>query len=452
MSSTVRWTEEQILARLDSLSSEREGDALRAYHWLQPLGRWLLPRALLERAIKEAVERGGRARRPELLPEQAAVLVAWTGARFQGLVERGLLRGAFVLPVQWKRDEHHDVRLPRALIAEADRVCRRFEGTSSRWGLQSGIAADLSGLEMEAKSAWAILAASLQLVRCGLRCRIGVTATACFDEADGLSGVEKRTIRSKLVAAQEAGLDLVFVADVDREETRASARELKIKAGELRDDRDGNGARRLRQILTPLLRELSQEPEASAPLEQRKAHFGFISEGSQIRSNPRAREYYKQALLADLLERCARRSREALKGIARGGTLITFLTLDPLGALFAAHAVQPRRIYCFHTAESYDAASGRGGEAQELLQRCTQHLEMVSVNQQYSVLPENLPEPLVLDILSWRNDVLLRVLRLLNGRRFEVVHLKHDGERTPDTEELCHEASLCIAVQEQGHR
>lgn len=114
---------------------------------------------------------------------------------------------AFGLPFLWVEGRPHSTRLPKGMGAFAEGICRQ---TGHRgWGLHLDTpldAVDLSQVTFELESAWAPLAAALELASLGGVSRAAVFSTGRWEEGLGVAGVTG--IREKVEAVSRlTGLD-----------------------------------------------------------------------------------------------------------------------------------------------------------------------------------------------------------------------------------------------------
>jgi hypothetical protein len=264
---------------------------------------------------------GGR----PLLPEATrGVMLPLLAVTEPTLLALGLASG-FMLPLVWRQDASHDMRLPTRLLGCADEVLQ-VVGTALRrelrWGLAlgPGLDADLSGLDAEMTwgSAWTTLAAGLFVAASGGQPDLRVFSTAAYDaeyvEARGVRGIaEKLDAIARIERGSQQGC-AVFVAAANAEEAREVVAErgwawLKVEVYPVRSSMDDQGWS-VRTLLQSHLDLLATPPEDGARLVQ------WVNEATL--SFARRERYY-----LDVVETLSARLGEVSGGrFARGETLM----------------------------------------------------------------------------------------------------------------------------------
>jgi hypothetical protein len=311
---------------------------------LGSLARWWLRPEVLVRAAQgsalPAEEAGWWLERPRLSGQPGA---CWVLFRSES-PGHGLLRDAFLLPLQWAAGRPHSRRLPPALSALADDVLRvvRPAGPAD-YGLQLGPPLErervnLGRLELRAESGWAPLAAGLILLTEGGEPDPQVWATGCWDaRAGGITAVDG--LAEKLALAREHGVREFFVPAAQRRELPAQGAE-RPTVGVLTAEGDPRLA--LRAYLAAL--EARPPAEETAEGRDRRAAYFLRLHG---RDQERARRYYREDLLRSIARHC--RAQVERRPRPAAPVLVTIASGNPELIYLAAEIVRPRRCVVLHT-------------------------------------------------------------------------------------------------------
>jgi len=281
------------------------------------------------------------------------VLIVWN--LYKDLPEQ--FEKAFALPLKWVKGEGDDERLPGALRKKAEELRKKYV-QAENYGLRllpSQIRGfdypfSLASLEMEAGSAVPVMEGALKVAHRSYRCDPSITATVCFDENGGIIGVDRETLRYKLLAAKKVGIQKVYLAKEDFEASVApEGLDSTFSGLELQpfseNDSDSSKA------LMPLFSALSSTPPGEASFDVRAQFFNDLWDwGDQTRAMDFYYEYGSR-LLPDLAKFCAKRSCEALNGL-NGGCLVSFLSKNPGNVYIVFKAMEPSELILFHTRET----------------------------------------------------------------------------------------------------
>jgi hypothetical protein len=301
------------------------------------------------------------------------------------------------------------------------------------WRLTLAEGVDLSGLDVDAPSAFALLAAGLILAPENLPLDPGITASAGFDPDRGTRDVD--SLDAKLATARAIGCRLFYVSPGNEAEATLLAEDgLEVAALRPRT--------LLREALRPMLAVLRAPPAGEAPLGERIEYHGRLW---KARRNDAA-TYYREHLLDELLE--AIRTVPGVKE-HRGGTLITVLSKSPEVALFAISALRPTTCVVLCTPESHPDRSRSAHWVYERMKtECAEITDPVtikgdvveSVRAAVLELADRLGQaPLVVDFTPGPKHLSLAALEALRVRGAGAVYLGQewqDDGPLPGTERL----------------
>ena len=331
---------------------------------LWPLSPWVVPQESLNLACRD--ERLPLACKEFLQKNSAGRLVGSGKGCCYGLFavdslalhKYPYLKPAFALPLMWKAGSKHAEGLPDSLKRLAEEI-RMAVSPDQVWGLQDNLGepCDLRELWHFQKqdgcsfdSVWAPLTAALLLAKEGGMPDPTVWATAAWDANQGIGSING--LDGKIVAVYDLGGKTLFVPTSNEQEAKtlnqriAQGRQcqpLKIEALEC-------GTTNIKQVLRPYLSALDYPPDQSQPLDLRCNYYQRQVE----RGVKEANQYYQKHLQEELAEECRKRGIQDLEATALSNldSLISFVSLNPEGALFVISALRPRHILLFYTKES----------------------------------------------------------------------------------------------------
>lgn len=325
-------------ARITALFKEQVAplELSRGYEALGRLGGWWLkPTALdqLARSVpKEAI----------LKPGEFVVLL-------ERRRQSSVIREGLALPLRWRvGGDSPDTRLPPCLSQLAEKLQRMIPEVASgseaaspehrrtlRLELGEGCP-DLSEIGLGVDSAAAMLAATLEAARVGATIDGRVSATACLGETEftAVTG-----LHAKLEAAEQLGIDRLFVARTQPLDGLAPGRIRPLVAHELR--------RQVHEIMLEL-----DAPPVGGALEQR---IDWYHRHARERGE-RAGEFFACALARELADgqrdACSRATAvaDAAGSSSHADVLAVFASGRSESAVFAAHVHRPRTMLVLHEA------------------------------------------------------------------------------------------------------
>ncbi|MCS7305952.1 MAG: hypothetical protein NZ602_12705 [Thermoguttaceae bacterium] len=303
---TDEWLEQICGGRLEEVSEPR---AYWVAQQMGPLAPWWLRPEVLQKARSYAFWLHGQTeetRKKFSYWEPARQPPQESGCCWPLVVNRrpeqlGLLLPAFVFPVRWVKDQPHDKHLPTGLCELADRVTCQLRrekeiDAKAEWGLRPFREGwlqeyDLSALDWEWESAWAVLAAGLLLAHWEGSPDPTVWATGAYRVGQGICEVEG--IGPKALAAWQMGVKMLFVPPGQEEEAHQFFSQERIQAN-LEILSLPSGPVELRKCLEPYLARLEVPPGLDATPERRKEYF------LRIPDDETARRYYREWILPEV--------------------------------------------------------------------------------------------------------------------------------------------------------
>ena len=212
-----------------------------------------------------------------------------------------VLRPAFVLPLEWRRDTEHSPQLPASLHTVAERVLQEYADTycrdvGGRWGLHLSMpecdSFDMSGIEIDAPSGFAAMLAAVGQARFG-GAGVGTVLASVACQARAVAPVE--CVSAKLDAAVAAGAKTVFLCDANRD-SGADWERLSDRAGYVSYL---SPSASLWASLAPYMQAVRATPAIDASIEE---HRKYVEDSlSDERQGEARRDYY----LATLAKRLA---------------------------------------------------------------------------------------------------------------------------------------------------
>lgn len=219
----------------------------------------------------------------------------------EGVVRFPVLRPAFVLPLEWRRNTEHSPRLPASLHTEAARVLKMYAETycrdvGGRWGLHLSMPEcddfDMSGIDIDAPSGFAAMLAAVDQARLGVA-GLGTVLASVACQGGAVAPVE--CVAAKLDAAFEAGAKTVFLCDANRD----SGEEWERLSGRTGFVSYLSPSDVIGVSLAPYMRAARAAPAADAPIAEHRAYVEGSLSGEQ--QGEARRDYY----LARLAKRLA---------------------------------------------------------------------------------------------------------------------------------------------------
>ena len=260
-----------------------------------------------------------------------------------------LLRDAFVLPLEWRREEQHSLRLPRGLAEEAERILAAvgIEGLSLH--LQAELKETGGSLEEIAfryESAWAALAAGAIILDQGGENFGDLLVSAAWQPEPGAGAAGHLShvngIAAKVEAAAAHCARLLFLPRANEEEARAAAAALGAAASGIELRFIASTTAKPRDALQAILLELESPPT-------RRDGWGFDHRVRYHRrlSADRGERYYVDELLDDVVDRLMLRVRadHRLQGINR---LVLVASTSPGGAFLLTQLFDPGEVLLVH--------------------------------------------------------------------------------------------------------
>lgn len=319
---------------------------------LGTLAVWWLRPEVLQRAAHHAESIGNTSaaavwRTPPRLPGDC-------GSCWVALVNRWnlpLLEPALPLVLRWAKDEADDPCLPAGLIEIAEAARREVKddpwfakpGGADSWGLQAAHREelDLRDLDGQWDSAWAPLAAGLLLAAAEGSPDPAVWASGSWRTKRGIQGVEG--IDAKMALARRLGATVFFLP----KSQMATVGNNEVAGLDLGALPEGHLSHR--DALRDYLDRLDIEPGRDAPPEKRRDRYlRFVD-------NDRAKSYYEDYILDDVIERCRLRlPRELQQG--KPHILVTIVSDGYVLPVLAARLLRPDHCLLLHDAGMADNA------------------------------------------------------------------------------------------------
>ena len=230
-------------------------------------------------------------------PGEFGMLVAVRG----GETRFPVLRPAFVLPLEWRRNTEHSPRLPASLHTEAARVLQVYAETYCRdvgecWGLHLSMPEcddfDMSGIDIDAPSGFAAMLAAVDQACLGVA-GVGTVLASVACKAGAVAPVE--CVAAKLDAAFSAGATAVFLCDANRD----SGEEWERLTGRTGFVSYLSPSAAIGMSLAPYMRAVRAAPAAEASIAEHRDYVEGSLSGE--RQGEARRDYY----LARLAKRLA---------------------------------------------------------------------------------------------------------------------------------------------------
>ena len=315
-------------SELEALFEARVPDLARrrGYHALGRLAAWWLRDEVLRDLGKDVSAVN------DLRPGEFVVLLM--RSRTSEAVHEGL-----ALPLRWKPTRRKDPRLPRRLGELAVRIegaPRKEVSTQGDFRLYLGDdCPDLSGIDVAAESAGAMLAATLEAARLSAELDATVTATASWGGTD-LGPIDG--LAAKVAAARRLGLTRVFVSRFQYP---------------IEDTDAGFVARLEGKTATEQVHALMlalDAPPHSGSLDARCEWYHRHSQNAAERQ--RATRFFCTSLAADLAERQRHERRTTLLQPER---LVVIASGRAESAVFATCMHRPAEVLLLHEASEQGA-------------------------------------------------------------------------------------------------
>lgn len=257
------------------------------------------------------------------------------------------LRPAFVLPLQWRRDEPHSPHLPHKLRDLAERVANAI--SKSNWGLHLSSEAGLDGINLsdfdehfQVGSGWAALAGGLMVAAEGGQPDPLVWATGAWGQMGGLQPV--CYLEAKIQSAAEYGARQLFVPKSQEQDAQEIISRLStgLEIGTLQE-----GTPDPKLALSAYRDALDLPPLREDTREKRKAWY------LRQQNTARATEYYRMHLLPDIIEDLQRQWDRESDGSATH--LVTIISDNPELACLAVAVVRPQQALMLYSKDKHSA-------------------------------------------------------------------------------------------------
>lgn len=319
------------------------------------LARWVLRAEVLSQVAEHEIFRGAaEARgfwktRPGLPANQGSCWIIFVLDRAE---DCPVLKPAFVLPLEWRKEQPHSGQLPPSLAALADRVLQELSLTG--WGLwpsqQAGMCEyDLSAWHrLRGGSGWASLAGGLIIAAEGGTPERTIWATGEWrggnDPHPGFQRVDH--LHEKLALASRWGVRRIFVPASQREEAKSwstEPTESTTGISTLPTDKPN-----LRIALREYLAEFGAPPDIEAPAQARIAYYL-----RQLDFHPdAAKAYYRRCLLAEIVCRCRNKLSSKLPPNVWPSHLVTIVSKNPEVVELSSRMLAPARVLAMYTSET----------------------------------------------------------------------------------------------------
>ncbi|HPU07902.1 MAG TPA: hypothetical protein PLO20_15295 [Thermogutta sp.] len=339
------WLSRWASGSLESLKPFQAFDI--ASEW-KNLALWWLRQEVLNQAADYAdklgfLEASARWRNEPQLPNNCGA--CWIALVNKEAETWGLLRPALPFPLQWKKDQQHDTRLPQGLQVLATKVVQALqdlEEITGQWGLHPNPESlltdlDLSGLETSWDSGWVPLAVGLLLASWEGTPDTSLWSSGGWDSQNGVQNVNG--LELKLELAINFNARAFFIPE--NQLTQVPQEWVTSRGGSLR-------LLPLRQQTTDLLialgeylKELELPIGRGSHLDERRAKF-FLN----IQDEKTAMRFYRKHVLPNVSERLRRQILGEL--IAESKKLITIVSQSYDLVLLAALTLQPTECLLLH--------------------------------------------------------------------------------------------------------